>query len=149
MQVHIGRRLGSALAAAGLVAAGIIAVPATAHADVPVEICGPGYTLAAFRNIGDESTGILGRTALARNSAGTYCSYTTRVDTSGASYTAAWMRRVGDEHYKHDGGNYSRYAGPVYRSRLGGCLTYGGTIEYNGKNYRRWETRGPASCGGH
>lgn len=88
-------------------------------------VCGSGYTVIDSRRIG-----IVGTLFLTYNSAtGRNCAVTIR-DQAGAAAPMSVSLSVAnsDDPGATDSGNYTSYAGPVYKDARGLCITWSGSI---------------------
>ncbi|MEU6132915.1 spore-associated protein A [Saccharopolyspora sp. NPDC047091] len=122
-------------AAAGLVACavtgGLLLGTAPAHAATYNGACGSGYSVVNQAQISGKGTVFL--TYNASNE--TNCVVTVRNSPGAAVPIFAGISRQDDSTwYAVDQGDYTTYAGPVYRSAAGKCVTWGGAISgvYNG-----------------
>ncbi|MUL42476.1 spore-associated protein A [Streptomonospora sp. PA3] len=119
-------------AATAVSAAGLVAGAAPAAAASYNGACGDGYVVVNQRDL-DRGT-----VYLTYNSGNGYNCVVTVRDNPGTRLTmfAGISRQSDSAWYDVDQGEYTTYAGPVYRHAPGECVTWGGAIEgdYNGGN---------------
>ncbi|WP_159942915.1 MULTISPECIES: spore-associated protein A [unclassified Nocardiopsis] len=118
-------------------ATGSLALAAPASAAAPVATyngaCGSGYSVVNHANISTKGT-----VFLTYNSSNGYnCAVTVRANPGTALPMAVGLKRTSDSpsQAQQDEGNYTTYAGPVYRSAAGQCVDWFGTI--SGTNVNR------------
>lgn len=109
-------------------ATGSLALASPASAAAPVAdyngVCGNGYGVVNYANIGSKGTVFL----TYNNSNGYNCVVTVRTNPGAAAPMEAFIRVNGTSSWKRDSGNYTTYAGPVYLSAARQCVDWGGTI---------------------
>jgi uncharacterized protein YcsI (UPF0317 family) len=107
------------------VAAGSLLSAAPAAAAAYNGACGSGYAVVNRIEFPDDR----GTAFLTYNSSNGYnCVVTVRTNPGAATHMEAMVRRTGESAWVRDSGNYTTYAGPVYRSGAGYCMNWGGTI---------------------
>lgn len=108
------------LSAALTLGSAAMATPATA-ADSPIVayngVCGSGYNVVNHANIGNKGTVFL----TYNSSNGNNCAVTVRKGTGSAIQMVVGLKRTSDSPSQavQDEGNYTSYAGPVYRQAAG------------------------------
>ncbi|MFK4070224.1 spore-associated protein A [Streptomyces sp. NPDC029674] len=117
-------------AAVTLAAGGVLAMAPGAAAASPTpaaaynKACGTGYKVVNQVNIGKAGT-----TYLTYNSAtGKNCAVTVRGTPGPAVHMYVWVQRDDTREYADDDGYYRSYAGPVYLTAKGYCVSWGGVI---------------------
>ncbi|MFD7438008.1 spore-associated protein A [Streptomyces sp. NPDC059861] len=110
--------------------AGVVAAPAVSAAASYNGACGSGYTVVNSARISG-----MGTVFLTYNAANGYnCAVTIRdtPDTSSPELLMVRLERTNDIYSaKVDSGNYTTYAGPVYLSGGGSCMSWRGVIVRN------------------
>jgi len=107
----------------------------------PQEICGSGYVVVSqfkLANGGAEAY------LLYSNSTGLNCATTVKLTDIGTStYTGVQLIEDGGaDNGQAQGGDFKYYAGPVYISAPGVCVSYAGSDAAN-----VWQWDGPTACG--
>lgn len=122
--------LGS-LAAAAPASAAPAAAPVASYNGA----CGSGYSVVNHANIGSKGT-----VFLTYNSNGYNCAVTVRATPGAAVDMAVGLKRSSDSpsQAQQDGGDYTTYAGPVYRYAPSHCVDWFGNI--SGTNEHRTAT---------
>jgi hypothetical protein len=114
-----------------LAAALIAAAPATATPNpyTPRQVCGSSYQVIDSQKIADPYE-TMGRTYLLYSaSTGRNCALTLKRDIVGApTWTGVVLQRKGGPR-RHDEGNFSYYAGPVYVTAPHTCVMWGGGMQ--------------------
>ncbi|MEU6577748.1 spore-associated protein A [Streptomyces sp. NPDC046805] len=106
--------------------AGLMASAPTASAATYNGVCGSGYVVVNSAPIANVGTVYL----TYNSSTGKNCVVTKRNTTGSPIYMAAYLNKVGDPESSAaiDEGNYTSYAGPVYKYARGVCVEWGGVI---------------------
>lgn len=122
-------RVSKKVVATGLVAAamtaGTLVTAAPASAATYGGQCGSGYSVVNQRTITGKGTVYL----TYNSSNGNNCVVTIRNNPGAAVQMFAGIARQSDPAWGAvDEGNYTTYAGPVYRYAKGSCVTWGGAI---------------------
>ncbi|MEE2036769.1 spore-associated protein A [Nocardiopsis sp. CT-R113] len=124
MKNFLGRAAALA-AAAALAVTGVTATASPAAAATYNGACGSGYVEVNRIEFPDNR----GTAFLTYNNSNGYnCVVTVRTNPGAATFMEAMVRRTGESTWVRDAGNFTTYAGPVYRSGAGHCMNWGGTI---------------------
>ncbi|WP_444960096.1 spore-associated protein A [Nocardiopsis sp. M1B1] len=124
-------------------ATGSLALASPASAAAPVAdyngVCGSGYGVVNYANIGSKGTVFL----TYNNSNGYNCAVTVRANPGSAVEMTVGLKRTSDpaSAAEVDSGQYTTYAGPVYRSAAGSCVDWFGNISGTNAN------RNGTNCG--
>ncbi|WP_433424251.1 spore-associated protein A [Microtetraspora malaysiensis] len=123
--MRISKRITATGIAALAIAAGTLAIATPASAATYGGQCGSGYSVVNQKTISGKGTVFL----TYNNSNGYNCVVTVRNSTGSAVPMMAAIAKSSDPAwYAMDEGSYTSYAGPVYRSAKGSCVTWGGAI---------------------
>ena len=113
------------MAVAGLAATAPSASAATSGTGAYNGVCGSGYKV-----VNSAALGNVGTVYLTYNSSnGNNCVVTIRKDPGAPISMYAYLDNLDNPGYPaYDSGEYTTYAGPVYRYARGSCVEWGGTI---------------------
>lgn len=125
MRVNV-RRVSAAVATATALASGTVALSAgEASAATYNGVCGSGYSVIDHWDLGAVGTIFLTYS----DSTGKNCVVTVRSNPGMKLPMAAAVSLYSSSTWTgHDSGNYTTYAGPVYVSAAGKCISWGGAI---------------------
>lgn len=112
--------LAAVTAGAGLAATAVPASAATYGGQ-----CGSGYTVVRSSSVGGSGTAFLAYNA----SNGKNCVVVVRNSPGTAVPMTARLKLSSESSWQEDSGNYTTYAGPVYRAAAGQCVDWGGSIQ--------------------
>lgn len=123
--MRISKKITAALVTAGAMTVAGLATAAPASAASYGGQCGSGYVVVNHATISGKGTVYL----TYNNSNGYNCVVTVRDKAGSAVPMFAGIARSDDSAWAAvDEGNYTTYAGPVYRYAKGTCVTWGGAI---------------------
>jgi hypothetical protein len=121
-------RIAMKIAATGLAAAaatvGALATAGPASAATYGGQCGTGYGVIRVASVGGQGTAFL----TYNSSNGNNCVVLIRNSPGTAISMSARVKRSSESTWQTDSGNYTTYAGPVYRNAPDQCVDWGGHI---------------------
>ncbi|GLU48383.1 spore-associated protein A [Nocardiopsis ansamitocini] len=131
--MKLGKKLTALGMTTGMILAALAATAAPASAATYGGQCGSGYNVIRSASVGGQGTAFL--TYRAANT--TNCVVVIRNSPGAAIPMNAWLKRSNESTWQQDPGNWTTYAGPVYRSAASQCVDWGGSIGNYQVTYRQ------------